>query len=298
MKPRPFAYFAPRTLDEALALLAEHGSLARPLAGGQSLVQQMNLREVNLQVIIDLNRVPELALLGRASDGALVIGAMTRQQRLVDDVLVSAANPALTATASAVAFPAVRCRGTLGGSVAYAEPGAQLPLLLTVLDAQATIARRDSQRITSVSALFSGARATTLAPDELVIACTIPLFSLTAGYAIGEFRRGHAGPPLVSVVAIVEIDDAGAVSSAQLGVSGASEVPLRLRDEEALIIGRSASPEFFAEAAEMAAGRVEMGDQVLAGVGLRRRATRALLARVLAEATALAMQRRHREDQS
>jgi aerobic carbon-monoxide dehydrogenase medium subunit len=298
MKPSPFAYFAPRTLDEALALLAEHGSQARPLAGGQSLVQQMNLREVNPQVIVDLNRVPELAYLRRGSDGTLVIGAMTRQQRLVDDADIREVNPALTATANAVAFPAVRCRGTLGGSVANAEPGAQLPLLLTVLDAQATVARRGSQRVTPVSALFAGARATTLAPDELVIACAIPSLSPTAGYAIGEFRRGHAGPPIVSVVAIVEIDDVGIVSTARLGISGASEIPLRLREEEMLLVGRTVSEHVIGEVAELAAGRVEMGDQMLASVALRRRAARALLARALAEGTMLAIQRRRQEEQS
>ncbi len=298
MKPRPFAYFAPRTLDEALALLAEHGSQARPLAGGQSLVQQMNLREVNPQVIVDLNRVPELAYVRREADGALMIGAMTRQQRLVDDTEIRAANPALAATANAIAFPAVRSRGTLGGSVANAEPGAQLPLLLTVLDAQVTVARGGSRRTTPVSTLFAGARATTLAPDELVISCTIPVLNPTARYALSEFRRGHSGPPLVSVVAVVGVNDAGAIDAARLGVSGVSEVPLRLHDEEAMLIGRSASPAVFAEVAEQAAARVVMKDQVLADAALRRRATRALLARALAEATALATQRRHEGGQS
>jgi carbon-monoxide dehydrogenase medium subunit len=182
--------------------------------------------------------------------------------------------------------------------VANAEPGAQLPLLLTVLDAQVTVARRGVQRTMPVSALFAGARMTTLAPDELVIACAIPPISPTAGYADGEFRRGHAGPPLVSVVAVVELDDIGAISTARLGISGASEVPLRLRDEEAILIGQTVTPEVFAGVAEMAAERVVMGDQVLADVALRKRATRALLARALAEGSALATQHRHQEEQA
>ncbi len=297
MKPRAFAYFAPRTLDEALSLLAQHGSRARPLAGGQSLVQQMNMREVSPDVVVDLNRVPELDYLRPQADGTLAIGAMTRQQRLVVADEVRSVNPALTMAASAVAFPAIRSRGTLGGSVANAEPGAQLPLLLTALDARATVARQDSRRTTPVSTLFAGPRATTLAPDELLIELSLPPLGPTAGYAIAEFRRGHAGPPLVTVVAMIELDASGAIGTARLGVSGASEVPLRLADEEALLAGRAASPQVFAEAAERAARRVSAGDPVLADAELRRRATRALLARALAQSAALAAARRGRKEE-
>jgi carbon-monoxide dehydrogenase medium subunit len=295
VKPRPFAYFAPRTLDDALALLAEHGTRALPLAGGQSLVQRLNMRELRPEALVDLNRIPALAGLRRGTEGALIIGAMTRQQRLVTDAEVRAANPALTRIASAVAFPAIRVRGTLGGSVANAEPGAQLPLLLTVLDAQATIARHGSRRVAPVSSLIRGPRATTLAPDELLIELAIPPLAPAAGYALGEFRRGHSGPPLVSVVSVLELDQAGAVRSARLGVSGATEVPLRLSDEEALLIGQPATPEVFAAVARAAGERTDAGDPVLADAELRRRAMRALLARSLMEAADLARQRGRQE---
>lgn len=293
MKPRAFDYFAPRTLDEALTLLAEHGPHARPLAGGQSLVQRMNMREESPDVLVDLNRVPELDHLFRTVDGSLRVGAMTRQQHLVLSDDVRAANPALSAVASAVAFPAVRSRGTVGGSVANAEPGAQLPLLLAVLDARATLARRGSRRAASVASLITGSRATTLTADELLIEFAVPPLGRATGYALAEFRRGHSGPPLVSVVALVTLDAAGAVESARLGVSGASDVPLRLRDEEALLAGRLATPEVFAEVAGRAAGRAfGPGDPVLADEALRRRAVRALLVRALAEATEVAGSRR------
>lgn len=288
MKPPAFEYVAPRTLDDALAALARYGASARPLAGGQSLVQQMNMRQISPDVLVDLNRVPELDYVRRAADGTLDIGAMTRQQRLVMAPDVRSANPALAAAASAVAFPAVRSRGTLGGSVANAEPGAQLPLLLTVLDAQATIAQRHHRRTVPISALFAGAGATTLAPDELLVEISLLPLDPDAGYAVRELRRGHSGPPLISVVAIVELDDAGAIHAAHLGVSGASEIPLRLRDEEMLLTGQPAAREQFVAVAEQAARRVSAGDPVLAGVELRRRATRALVERALADATASA----------
>jgi carbon-monoxide dehydrogenase medium subunit len=295
VKPRPFAYFAPRTLDDALALLAEHGTRALPLAGGQSLVQRLNMRELRPEALVDLNRIPALAGLRRGTEGALIIGAMTRQQRLVTDAEVRAANPALTRIASAVAFPAIRVRGTLGGSVANAEPGAQLPLLLTVLDAQATIARLGSRRVAPVSSLFCGPLATTLAPEELLIELAIPALAPAAGYALGEFRRGHSGPPLVAVVSVLALDEAGAVRSARLGVSGATEIPLRLRDEEALLVGQPATPEVFAAVARGVDERVGVGDPVLADAELRRRAMRALLARSLMEAADLARQRGRQE---
>lgn len=296
MRPRPFAYFAPRTLDDALALLTEYGSRALPLAGGQSLVQRLNMRELGPEALVDLNRIPELDGLRRDTDGALTVGAMTRQQRLVITEEVRAANPALAMVASAVAFPAVRVRGTLGGSLANAESGAQLPLLLTVLDARATIARRGGRRVAPVSTLFLGPRATTLTPDELLIEVAVPSLAPAAGYALGEFRRGHSGPPLVAVVCLLELDDADTIRSARLGVSGATDVPLRLRDEEALLVGQQATPEVFAEVARVAGERAGAGDPVLADAELRRRATRALLARALAESADLARQRGRQED--
>ncbi len=297
MKPRAFAYCAPRTLDEALALLAEHGSAARPLAGGQSLVQQMNQREVSPAVIVDLNRVAELDYLRATADGLLAVGAMTRQQRLVDAAEVRSVNPALTAAARAVAFPAVRSRGTLGGSVANAEPGAQLPLLLTVLDAHATIARQGGRRTMPVAALITGARTTALAADELVIELAVPPLGPTTGFALGEFRRGHSGPPLVAVAAVIELDAAGGVSAARLGVTGASAVPLRLHAAESRLIGEVVTPDRLAEVAELAVAQVGTGDGVLADGALRRRAARALLARALAESMAHARQRGGTEEQ-
>lgn len=298
MTSRPFDYYAPGTLDEALALLATHGDRAKPLAGGQSLVQRMNMREVSPEAIVDLNRLPDLDYLRVSGDGALAIGAMTRQQRLVIAEEARSINPALTETARSVAFPAVRARGTLGGSVANAEPGAQLPLLLSVLDAQATIARQNGRRSAWVSSLFAPGGGTVLAPEELLIELAVPPLAPTAGYAIKEFRRGHSGPPLVTVVAVIELDGAGAVSSARLGVSGVSELPLRLREEEALLTGQRPAPALFADAAQRAGNAVTVGDPVLADVELRRRTTRALLTRALSESAAMAASRAGKEGQS
>ncbi len=265
MRPRAFDYYAPASLDEALALLAQYGARARPLAGGQSLVQLMNMREVSPEIIVDLNRVSELDYVHTAANGGLVAGAMTRLQHLV------------------------------GGTVAHAEPGAQLPLVLSVLDAQVTVARQGTRRNMPIAAVFGGARVNTLAPEELLVEVWIPPLAPAAGYAIREFRRGHSGPPLVTVATILELDDAGAIVTARMGVSGASDVPLRLREEEALLVGQTAAAATFASIAERAASRAQRGDLVLAGVDLRRRAVRALLLRALTDSAARATQAERQE---
>lgn len=296
MKPRAFAYFAPHTLDEALTLLAEHGSDARPLAGGQSLVQRMNMREDSPAVLIDLNQIDALGSLHRVLDGALAIGAMTRQQRLIDEEEVRVANPALSATAATVAFRAVRIRGTLGGSVANAEPGAQLPLLLTVLDARAALARRGQRRTVPIANLITGPRATTLAPDELLVEVRVPAISRHTGYAIAEFRRGHSGPPLVVVVALLELGANGAIATARVGVSGACPTPLRLHGIEARLVGQAATRAVFAASVANLTWDATEGDPVLADAALRRRATRALLTRALLESAARATERGRRQE--
>jgi carbon-monoxide dehydrogenase medium subunit len=295
MRPRAFDYYAPATLDEALALLAQYGTRARPLAGGQSLVQLMNMREVSPEIIVDLNRVPEQDYVHTAANGGLVVGAMTRLQHLATSAAVRGGNAAVTEAANRVAFPAVRSRGTLGGTVAHAEPGAQLPLVLSVLDAQVTVARQGTRRNMPIAAVFGGARVNTLAPEELLVEVWVPPLAPAAGYAVREFRRGHSGPPLVTVATILEVDDAGAIVTARMGTSGASDVPLRLREEEALLVGRTAAAATFASIADHAAAHAQRGDPVLAGVDLRRRAVRALLLRALTDSAARATQAERQE---
>src|SRR5258706_15822802 len=198
MKPRALDYYAPASLDEALALLAHYGARARPLAGGQSLVQLMNMREVSPEIIVDLNRAPELAYVHTAAGGGLVVGAITRLQHLATSAAVRGGNAAVTQAANQVAFPAVRSRGTLGGNVAHAEPGAQLPLVLSVLDAQVTVARQGTRRTMPLAAGVGGARANTPAPEDLFADELIPPPPHAAANAIRNISRVYSGPPLPS----------------------------------------------------------------------------------------------------
>lgn len=283
MKPPAFAYFAPRTLDEALARLAEQQPRARVLAGGQSLVPLMNMRVVTPEALVDINRVAELDYV-REEQGHLVVGALTRQQRLVTSDLVQSVCPLLGEAARHVAFPAIRSRGTLGGSLAHAEPGAQLPLALLLLEASVIAASHGSARCAlPIAAFFRGPSRTALAAGELLIEVRIPASAPTAGCAVREYRRGHTGPPLLAVAAVLDLADDGAIRLARLGLAGVDDVPLRLSDEEGALVGNAPTGALFDAVAVRAAARVRRGDAVLADVPLRQRITGALVARALAD---------------
>jgi len=295
MKPRAFAYFAPETLDEALELLAQHGAAAKVLAGGQSLVPLMNMREVSPEVLVDINPVAGLSYL-RQDGSMLALGAMLRQRLLATSQIVSALCPPLAATANMVGFPAVRSRGTLGGSLAHAEPGAQLPLLMTLLDATMTLARRNSRRTVAAADFFTGAYSTALAPDELLIQLHVPQGEPMAGFAMTEYRRGYGGPPLLAAAALLDLEDNGSIMSARLGLAGADDVPLRLDAEAAPLIGNAPTEAAFREVAARAAAHVRLGDPVHADVALRQRIAGALVAQALAESYARGSARRQAQD--
>ncbi len=290
MKPQAFDYYAPTTLDDALALLAIYAPDARPLAGGQTLVPLMNMRQTHPEIIIDLNNITGLDGLTITADGSLTIGAMVRQQRLVDDPLVRANHPALAEVAGAVAFPTIRSRGTLGGAVANAEPGAQLPLFLTLVDAVATIASQSGRRTMLIADLIQGARATAIMPDELLVEITVPPGSPTWRYALREFRRGHSGPPVLTAIALIDQASSGLPTRTRMGISGTGPVPLRLVEEEAILEGQSANSALIAQVAARVATRSATGDPLLAESAFRQHMAGALIARAITAAIELGHQ--------
>ena len=281
MKPPAFVYFAPEAVEEALALLDEHAASVSILAGGQSLVPLMNMRAVRPEALIDINRLADLDYI-RQDGAGLSIGALTRQQRLADSHLVASVAPLLKEAAETTGFAAIRSRGTLGGTLAYADPGAQLSVALLALGGRVTIASRaGGERSVPVADLFTSAYATTIAPDELLVAVQVPAFAPTAGFAMQEYRRGYGGPPLLAVAAVLALDEQGMIRLARLALGGADDVPVRLVDGEARLMGSGPTAEVFHEAAELAAARVRRGDPVFADVALRRRIVRALVTRAL-----------------
>ena len=218
MKPAVFDIVRPATLVHALALLGEHAQEAKVIAGGQTLVPVMNFRLAMPRLLIDLNTVRELAGIRRNGD-VLRIGAMTRQCELLRDPLVAAHAPLLARAVPHIGHVQTRSRGTVGGSLAHADPAAELPLVMVALDASFTVRSRDSERILPARGFFRDALATELADDELLTEIAIPVAPADVRCSFRELARRHGD---FAMVAVAAQRSAGGVSVA---VGGLEAVP-------------------------------------------------------------------------
>jgi len=234
VKPRPFEYLAPSSLDEALGQLAERGDRARVLAGGQSLVPLLNLRLASPEALIDLNRIGSLAFV-EEREGGIAVGAMTRQRELERSSLVRDRMPLLPAALRHVAHFQIRNRGTVGGSVAHADAAAELPALLRAMDGH-VIARsaRGGERRISAGELFDRHLTTSMSPDEILTEVFFPDLPSRSGWGFHEFAKRHGDTALAGAAAIVAIRE-GRIASAAIALLGAAGTPMRaLRTERAL----------------------------------------------------------------
>jgi CO/xanthine dehydrogenase FAD-binding subunit len=236
MKPVAFAYAAPRTLDEALALFAEHGDEAKALAGGQSLVPMLNFRLVRPAMLVDLNRVAGCAGLGAAA-GGLHVGALVRTAMLARDPAVAAGWPLLRDAARLVGHPAIRNRGTVGGSAAHADPQAELPAALVALDARFHLRSQRTQRVLGADVFFTDFFATALAPDELLVAIEVPASPPRTGTAFVEETRTHGDFALAGAAVTVTLDAAGRCAQAAIAILGGGATPVRAHAGERSLIG-------------------------------------------------------------
>ena len=245
MKPAPFAYDAPRELDEALALLARGDEDVKVLAGGQSLVPLLNFRLARPDRLVDLNRVEELAYLRRDGD-VLRIGALARHVDLERSREVAAGWPLLAQAVRHVGHPQIRARGTVCGSVAHADPAAELPVALMALDARFHVRSQRGSRSLGADELFRGFLTTALGPDELLVEIEVP--HVVGGSAFVEHARTHGDFALGGAAAVLAGGDA------RLALLGAGPVPVRAREAEAVI----AAGGLPAEAAEAAVAGLEL----------------------------------------
>lgn len=250
MKPAPFEYVVPGTVQEAVQARGGYDDTV-VLAGGQSLVPTLNFRLANPDAVVDLRRVPGLAGVDVA-DGWVRVGAMTRQRDLELDDAAAAANPLLRETLRHVAHPVVRNRGTVGGSIAHADPAAELPCLLTALDGEVVVAGSGGERTVPVGELFEFIMTTSLAPDEIVTEVRFPVLPPATGWAFTEFARRHGDFALAGVAALVTYGDDGRATSCRAAACGVAFTPARLTELEAAVVG-GAQPR---EAAAAASGVV------------------------------------------
>ena len=287
MRPAPFEYFAPRTVDEALELLARHGPDAKPLAGGQSLVPMMNMRLARPAVLVDLNRVAALASV-RAESGNLSLGALARQSALERDGRIAAAAPLLAEAAPLIGHLQTRARGTLGGSLAHADPAAELPACMLALNAIFHLRSARTARTCRAADFFRGLLATALESDELLVEIEVPALARErTGQAIAEVARRHGDFALVGACAVLGLDAAGICRHAALVLFGAGDVP-HLSRAAAALVGERPTPARFAEAGRVAAAELDPRADLHATVEYRRRVAAGLGAQALARAASRA----------
>lgn len=283
MKPPAFEYIAPHSLEAALAALSQHAGEAKPLAGGQSLVPAMNFRVAQPSMLVDLNALTELDFI-RRGNGELRIGAMTRQRRLERDPLVAEAVPLLRETMPYIAHPQIRNRGTLGGSLAHADPAAELPVIAVALNARVRVLSANGERWIPAGEFFQGLFTTALNPDELLVEVAFPAMPARTGWSFMEFARRHGDYALMGVAALVTLDGGGKCSQARLVYLNAGDGPVSaLRAVEALQ-GQAVSAELFEAAADIAGEEINPIGNVHATSEYQRHLARVLTRRALRQA--------------
>jgi len=290
MKPAAFDYFTPATVDEALALLAEHGGDAKPLAGGQSLIPAMNFRLARPAALVDLNRIAELAYVrAGGKDAGLVIGAMARQRAVERSDVVARAAPLVAEAMPSIAHPQIRNRGTVGGSIAHADPAAELPAVMLALEARFRAQSATGERSIPVAEFFKGMLETALAPGELLVEIAVPALPARTGTAFLEMARRHGDYALVGVAAVVTLETKGRCHTARIACFSVGDGPVLLAEAASVLAGQTPSEELLRAAGDAAATRdVDPPSDIHASAAYRRQLVAVLTRRALARAFARA----------
>jgi CO/xanthine dehydrogenase FAD-binding subunit len=283
LKPPPFEYHDPISIDEALALLAKYGEDAKVLAGGQSLVPLLNFRLASPERIIDINHLAELGYV-RRSGGVLHIGALTRHSQLHRSPLVARDWPLLHEAVSWVAHSQIRNRGTVGGSVAHADPAAEIPVALVALDAQFTARSVRGERTIASRDFFVTHLTTTLQADELLVEITVPRVPDRSGYAFSEYARRHGDFALGGAAVRLTLDSAGACGSAAIALLAAAPTPIRAPRAEQLLQGAHVDEDVAAAVAEAAVEDISPTGDIHGSSEYRTKLIRALVRRAIVQA--------------
>jgi carbon-monoxide dehydrogenase medium subunit len=282
VKPAPFEYHAPETTADAVGLLAEHGDEAKPLAGGQSLVPMLALRLTRFGHLVDLNRIPELNGIKR-SNGTVVVGAMTRQVAL-ESSDAAAAVPLLTKATPFIGHFQIRNRGTVGGSIAHADPAAELPAVALALDAELEVASTGGTRRVPASEFFQGTWTTSVEDGELLTSVRFPVWSDRAGFAVDEVARRMGDFALVGVTCGVELDGSGTVTRAAIALLGMGATPLRAAAAEAALVGAAPSATDLTEIGQLAVADLDPPEDIHASSLYRRSVGAHVVARAIGAA--------------
>jgi carbon-monoxide dehydrogenase medium subunit len=283
MKPAPFNLLRPKSVDEVLTLLQSHGDEAKILAGGQSLVPLMNFRLAQPHNLIDLNKVEGLDQI-KFDDQALSLGAMVRQRDVERSASIAKRLPILREAIEQVAHPAIRNRGTVGGSLVHADPSAELPLLAVALDATFHLQSAQASRSVAAKDFYQGYLLTDIAPDELLVSTDFHLPPADCGWCCTEIARRHGDFAIVAVAVLLGCGRDGKIDFAHVALGGVGPAPLRVTAAEQALVGEQPGAGLFRRAGDIAAQAVEPPADIHASAGYRRHLTGVLVRRALATA--------------
>ena len=284
MKPAKFDYFAPTSLNEALELLGQHGADGKVLAGGQSLMPMMNLRLVRPAVVIDINRVAGLSGIS-ASDGSVTVGALTRQRDLQGSDVIRDVFPMMSAAISHIGHFQIRNRGTIGGSLAHADPAAELPALCTALDAEFVVADSEETKTIAAADFAIAPLITSLAPEQLLTEIRLPTLGDGWRWGFREVSRREGDFALVGAVAMLRMDG-DVCREARITMFAVGDAPARMSAAEAALVGRVVDDAARREAAALVSEAVTPGSDIHASAEYRKEVSAVMARRALEDACA------------
>jgi carbon-monoxide dehydrogenase medium subunit len=282
VKPAPFDYRRADTAEQAVSLLAEYGTDAKVLAGGQSLIPLLKLRLARPRVLIDLNPVRALSYV-READGGVAFGAMARLASL-DSPEVRATCPILGAAAAQIAHAAIRHRGTVCGSLAHADPAAELPVLAVVLDAELRVLGRHGVRSEAAGEFFLAPFTTRVQPSELLVEARFPALAPGTGWSFQEFSRRPGDFALAAAAAVVTLTAERTIATARIALGGVADRAVRDGEAERSLRGKAPGSAAFRDAARMATASLDPPADVHGSSAYRRQLAAVLVERALAEA--------------
>lgn len=285
MKPAPFEYFAPNSLEDALQLLNQHGYDAKVLAGGQSLIPTMNFRLAQPTVLVDLNNIRELCYIKLGKSDATNIGAMTRQRQVENHELIKSNAPLIYEAMPFIAHPQIRNRGTIGGSIAHADPASELPAIALVLQAKLKLVGLSGERWLDANDFFTGLFSTALQPEEILTEISIPAIPENTGYAFQEISRRHGDYAMVGIAASITLDKQQKCKDAQIALFSVGDAPIKANQAEQLLVGESVSEKLLEEAADViSSSDIDPPSDIHASAKYRRHLAKVLSKRVLESA--------------
>ncbi len=282
MKPPPFEYYNPTTVDEALSLLAEHGYDAKPLAGGQSLIPIMNFRLAQPAILVDLNNISELSYIQPDEGGGLRLGAMTRHHQVEHDPLIAERAPLIFEAMPKIATSQIRSRGTFGGSIAHADPSAELVAVSVALGGRFRLRSQSGEREAAASEFFLGMFTTLLEPQELLVEATFPAMPARTGWALMEVARRPHDFALVGVAAVLSLDDQERCQDTRIVFLSVGDGPVTAHHAAEVLRGQVPTPELMRAAAETAAADdVDPSSDIHASSAYRRHLVKVLTRQAL-----------------